>query len=681
MFRRSCLALVVALMLAPAATTAAVEPPLAVPPAGAQTWDIVSGGRKFGEAHRWTTPDGVRWARDTMSERSYDSDLEQQMRLSPDGILQSLSVRGSLPHGDAAESFSRTDGGYAYRSGADQGRGRGREGAFYVTMGGAMDSLFALIEALERAPGQTLELIPSGKAGLEPLTTLTVSHGGVTKLLTAELVTGLDLSPQPIWMDGGQVFATVGDLSVVPAGWEEVVPRLIEAQDAAMARRAPAVLAKVAPKLTGPIAFTHVRLYDADARRFRDDMTLVADAGRVTAVGPAQTTPVPAGARIVPGEGRTLLPGLWDSHKHYDGDASGALLLAQGITTVRDMGSVPAALQARRKRIDAGELLGPRIVPLLMIDGPGKDADFVAVIVADEAQAIAAVRRAKAEGYAGVKIYGSLDPRLIAPVAREAHRLGLRLQGHLPRTVRPLDAVRAGYDEITHMNFVLMQAMPDSVVDETFGLRQRHFGPGSLGGDVDLDAPAMKAALDEMAARHIAFDPTLALFEGFWATDAGEVTPAFRPLIGTLPPQFERNLHSGGLTLPAGVTRAQMRRGFAKLMQLTEALHRRGATVLAGTDGYGPELVRELELYVQAGFTPEDALAAATIDPARVMGLDAQTGSLARGKLAELVLVEGDPGHVIGDLRRVEWVMRDGRLMRGEDLRAAAGVSGAPKAK
>jgi cytosine/adenosine deaminase-related metal-dependent hydrolase len=679
----ACLAGLAAMLLAPvpAAAAAGATTPLATPPANAQTWDIVSGGRKFGLASRWTTPDGVRWARDTMSERSYNSDLEQRMRLSADGVPLSLSVRGSLPHGDAAESFSRLGGDYAYRSGADQGQGRGREGAFYVPMGGAMDSVFALVEALAKAPGHALDLIPSGRAELQPLTTLELVHDGKTRTLTAELITGLDLSPQPIWMDGDQVFAMVGDFSVVPTGWDDAAARLIAAQDAAMARRAPELIARIAAKLSRPVAFTHVRLYDSDARRFRDDMTVVVEAGRVASVGPAAAVKVPPGARIVAGQGKTLLPGLWDSHKHYGDDASGALLLAQGITTVRDMGSVPAALQTRRKRIDSGQLLGPRIVPLLLIDGPGKDADFVAVVVADEAEAIAAVRRAKAEGYFGVKIYGALDPALIAPVAREAHRLGLRLQGHLPRTVRPLDAVRQGYDEVTHMNFVLMQAMPDSVVDETFGLRQRHFGPGSLGGDVDLDAPAMKAALDEMVARHTAFDPTLAVFEGLWATDAGEVAPSYRPFLGTLPPQFERNLHTGGLTLPKDVTRAQMRRGFAKLKELTMELHRRGAPILAGTDGVGLELVRELELYVQTGFTPEDALASATIVPAQVMGLDAETGSLAGGKLADLVLVDGDPGHDIGDLRRVELVMRDGRLMGGEDLRTAAGLSGAPKAE
>jgi cytosine/adenosine deaminase-related metal-dependent hydrolase len=668
-------------LFAPATTVRAAEgptPPLATPPADAETWSIVSDGRRFGQATRWTTPEGVRWSRDTMSERSYKSDIEQQLRFAPDGSLQQLTARGASAHGDAAESFQRTPDGFTYRSAGDQGHGVGLAKGFYVPVGGTMDSLFALAESLARAPSHRLDLIPSGHAALEPLTTATVSHGGRTKTLTAELITGLDMSPIPVWMDGAKVFAMVGPMSIQPVGWEDVAPALAKAETAAMTRRAPQVLAQVAPKLTGPVAFTHVRLYDADARRFRLDMTVVVTAGRIVAEGPAATTPVPSGARIVAGTGKTLLPGLWDSHKHYGDDSTGALLLSQGITTIRDMGSIPAELQARRARIDAGELLGPRIVPLLLIDGPGPDADFTAVIVSNAAEAIGAVHRAKAEGYVGVKIYGSLDPALIAPVAREAHALGLRLQGHLPRTVRPLDAVREGYDELTHMNFVLMQAMPDSVVDDKVGLRQRHFGPGGLGGGVDIHSPTMTAALDEFIRRHTAFDPTLTVFEGQWATDAGEVAPAYRPFLGTLPPQAERGLKSGGLELPQGLSRAQMRRGFAKLEELTMELHRRGAPIQAGTDGLGLELVRELELYVQAGFTPQDAIAAATIVPATVMGLNHETGSLAVGKLAELVLVDGDPSHDVADLRKVDMVMRDGRLMRGEDLRAAAGLSGMP---
>jgi len=135
-----------------------------------------------------------------------------------------------------------------------------------------------------------------------------------------------------------------------------------------------------------------------------------------------------------------------------------------------------------------------------------------------------------------------------------------------------------------------------------------------------------------------------------------------------------------GFAVPAGVTRADWRASYRKLAGLVGAMHKAGVPIVAGTDGSGLELVRELELYVDdAGFTPAEALAAATIVPARLVGADAETGSIAVGKAADLVLVNGDPSRTIGDLRHTEVVMMDGKYMDADALRAAGGFAGKPR--
>ena len=138
-------------------------------------------------------------------------------------------------------------------------------------------------------------------------------------------------------------------------------------------------------------------------------------------------------------------------------------------------------------------------------------------------------------------------------------------------------------------------------------------------------------------------------------------------------------MEAGGLAPPPDLSRATMAKSFAKLRALVMELHRRGVPVLAGTDGYGLELVRELELYVAAGMKPAEALAAATIAPAKAYRLDGETGSIMVGKKAELALIDGDPSKRIGDLRQVEVVLREGRVMMADALRAAVGITGAPK--
>ena len=159
-------------------------------------------------------------------------------------------------------------------------------------------------------------------------------------------------------------------------------------------------------------------------------------------------------------------------------------------------------------------------------------------------------------------------------------------------------------------------------------------------------------------------------------------TPArfsFATYVGTLPAATERGFKSGGLPLPEGMTRDDGRASVKKMAQYVVKMRRAGVPIVAGTDGTGMEIVRELEMYVEGGLTPAEALATATIDAARNVGIDSRTGSIAAGKEADLVLIDGDPSKNIGDLRHVDQVMSDGVLMDGDALRAEAGYSGKPK--
>jgi imidazolonepropionase-like amidohydrolase len=243
--------------------------------------------------------------------------------------------------------------------------------------------------------------------------------------------------------------------------------------------------------------------------------------------------------------------------------------------------------------------------------------------------------------------------------------------------MRPKEAIDAGYDEITHIYFVAMQAMPDDVVDHSNGI-QRFQGIGRYAKDMDLDAEPMKSLIATMAQRKIAVDPTLVVAESILFAENGELSAAYAPYVGTLPPTVERSFRQGGFQPEAGTTRADFRASFQGLKALVGRMHRAGVPIVAGTDGSGLELVRELELYVEAGLTLEQALATATLIPARLVGADGHTGSITVGKDADLALVDGDPSRTIGDLRQVRTVLMDGKLMDADKLRAAVGVSGRP---
>jgi hypothetical protein len=249
-------------------------------------------------------------------------------------------------------------------------------------------------------------------------------------------------------------------------------------------------------------------------------------------------------------------------------------------------------------------------------------------VATSQEEAIALVRKAKENGFTGVKLYGTFNPAWLPATIAEALRLGLHVHGHIPAGIRPLEAVNDGYDEVTHINWIVMQAVPASVLPTDNGIG-RFEAPGRYAKDMDVNDPALTELISRMAAKHIYSDPTMVAFEGLYVPDNGDVSPAYAPFVGTLPPMVERGFRTGGFAVPKDLTRADYRASWAKMVQILNKMHQAGVPIVAGTDGSGLEIVHELEIYEQAGFTPAETLAAATIVPARLVRQDTRHWSRA----------------------------------------------------
>jgi len=669
----------IALLLATAALHAQVPTDqLAKAPQDARQFVILSVAGQHGKAFLWTDADGRRMSRESLLLRGQVWEQDQNVKLGSDGMPSEVVIRGVSPQGDAGETFAVTNGVATWKSPVDAGHAPYAT-AFYIPQGGPMSGGMQLfLETLLKSPDKTLHLLPGGRAHAERLTELKVGSGTNAQTVTAWAITGLSNSPTPIWATAdGKFFGAVFGLAVLPVGYEKDLVALTKAQDEALSERSPGLLKKLLHAPTGPVAFTHVRAF-LDGSKFAEDQTIVVDKGVITHVGPANSITVPKDAQVIDGKGRTLVPGLWDSHMHVGDDFSGPFLLSLGITSARDPGNDNALTLARARRRAAGQLLEPNVYASVLIDGKGPNTAQVATVVTSQDEAIAAVRKAKADGFRGIKFYGTYNPAWVAPAAAEAHKLGLHVHGHVPAGMRPSQAIASGYDELTHIYFVMMEAMPDDVVATSNGIN-RFDGIGRYAKDVNLDAPPMSTLIATMAQKKIASDPTLVVGESLFVPENGDLSPAYAPYVGTLPPAMERGFRQGGFAVPKDLTREDYRKSFQKLSDLVSTMHKNGIAIVAGTDGSGLELVRELELYVNAGFTPAEALAAATIVPARMNLVDKTTGSIAVGKAADLVLVEGDPSKQIGDLRNTRTVMMGGNLMDADALREASGFSGRPR--
>ena len=677
-FRRLLIALSIA--VSPAALSAAPVPKdqLMKPPADAAHYVVVSDAGKHGDMWRWTMSDrqiGYRWSQEL---RGWISEVDQLVKLGSDGSPSEITIRGITPSGDAAETFAIKDGKASWTSTADSGSARAK--GVYLPAGGVGLANESLVNLLAAAGSAGIDLLPSGHATLSIGPSLSIQGPSGAKQVKLAFVRGVLSSPLPIWLDDqNRYFADIGWISTIPAGYESSVKAMRDLQEKTTAEEVKAIAAHfLTPAAKAPVLFDNVRLFDAEKGAFLDNQAVLAQDGKIAAIGAAGSITVPTGGRTINGGGKTLVPGIWDSHMHIGDDWDVLSNMANGLTSFRSPGTMIDRAASVTKRRASGELLMGEPFISAIIDKKDPLAAQGSEVVSSEAETIAAVRKIKDAGLWGVKFYTSMNPAWIAPAAAEAHRLGLHVHGHVPATMRPSEAVKAGYDELTHLNFVVMEAMPKEVLDKA-NTRQRMEGPAKFFKDVDLDAEPMKGFIADLARRKTVIDPTIVIFEGMLTQDGGTPSPAYVPYMGIISPVLDRQFRSGGYPVVEGYTREDYRKSYAKMVQLVGKLHSAGVPIVAGTDGWGIEVIRELEIYQQAGFTPAEALQSATILPARVVGADKRTGSITVGKEADMVLVDGDVSKDLGALRRVVTVVSDGYVMDGDELRKAAGYGGRPK--
>jgi len=587
-----------------------------------------------------------------------------------DGVPVSEVVEGNDYMKDAvSETYALEDGTATWKSKAEQGSRKLQGPAFYVAMyGPPVDFALLARAALER--GGTIPLLPGGEARVAKVRELPAQAEGRSQPVTLYAVGGIDFSPAYVWLDrSGDLFASGGTWqAVVREGWEAAMPALIEAQEEADRERARGQAGRLAHRPGRKLVFHDADLFDSEWGRVVPHQDVVIDGTRIVTVAP--TGRPPAGAEVIECAGKTLIPGLWDMHAHVSGN-DGLLNLAAGVTTVRDLANDTDTLLARRKRIEEGTEIGTRIVMAGFMDGPGPYQGPTKVLVADEKTGREWVDRYAALGMVQIKLYSSLKPELVAPIAEEAHKLGLRVSGHVPAGLTAAQAVKLGYDEIQHVNFLVLNFMPDVKDTRT---PARFLEPAKRAGDLDLASGPVREFIDLLRDRHITLDPTLSVFENMFLDRPGTMAVGYRAIADRLPVQIRRGLLTGGIPVPAGMDE-KYQASWKKMLAFIRELYTAGVPIEAGTDAMaGFALHRELELDVQAGIPAPEVLRLATLGAARIMGFEHQLGSVRPGKLADLVLIDGDPAARISDVRKAVLTVKDGVVYRPAELYRELGV-------
>jgi imidazolonepropionase-like amidohydrolase len=653
------------------ATEPANPPPAA--PAKTLRYAFVTMGRPAGGAELSIAADGTRTSHFAFNDRGRGPDLTTTIKVDERGWPTSAHSTGvNYWKAPVEETVALTQGSISWTSTGESGSAPAERGYFAPVLG-PFDSSAMLARALARAPNQRLALLPAGEAWIDDETTLEVEVGGARRTLRRLALAGFGFAPELLWVDAdGELFASVSSWSsLIVAGAEPLIARLLEEDERWRQDRAGKLAAELTQKPPAAgLAITNARLFDSEKKQVREGITVVLVGDKITAVG-GRTTKIPAGAQVIDAAGRMLIPGLWDMHVHL-GDGDGLLDLAMGVTSVRDLGNTPAVLDPRVARFDAGTELGPRVLRAGLIDGPGELAAPTGAIAATAEEGIAHVDRFAKLGYQQIKLYSSLDPKLVPILARAAHARGLRVSGHIPQGMIASQAVEAGYDEIQHANMLFLNFLLKPG-DDTRG-PARFKVVAELGSTLDLTSRPVADFLALLLRKKTVLDPTVATFEAMFTSEPKDPDAALSPYFGRLPAQIERGARGGGLEATPE-QREIYRASHAAMGKLVKLAWERGVPIVAGTDSYaGLTLARELELYVAAGIPPADVLSIATIGAARVMNRQKELGSISVGKRADLVLLDGDPTKQIGDVRNASLVVSRGNLFDPARLFSAVGM-------
>jgi imidazolonepropionase-like amidohydrolase len=405
---------------------------------------------------------------------------------------------------------------------------------------------------------------------------------------------------------------------------------------------------------SGVLAIVGGKMVDVATGETTPDAVILVGNGKILKAGAKAAVAVPAGAKIIHAEGKTILPGLWDMHAHFEQAEWGPAYLAAGVTTVRDCGNEFNYINAVKRAIDDGAGIGPHILKAGIIDGPGPMGLGI-VRASTPQEARYAVQRYKDSGFVQIKIYSSVQPPILKVICDEAHRLGLTVTGHIPEGMNLKQGVDSGMDMVNHIQYL---------------------GPILARGKdrlTDWNDPKTEEGFAFLKEHGTVIDPTLGVFEMVFRSTRDSIT-GMEPAFATLPQPLQVLF----VTMGMPPTQAEKYKPYFKdLEKQVKALHDKGIPVVAGTDmGFpGYSVARELELYVEAGLTPLEAIRTATVVPALVMKLSGVSGSLMAGRSADIILVDGDPLHHIRDIRKVKMVIKDGKVYDPSQLHSLASFS------
>lgn len=597
--------------------------------------------------------------------------ITEKVEVDAEGIPTNWTITGRTTFGNPVnESYACTDGKASWQD--LTGPGSADACSFYIDQNGSPWGISLLARALLAVPDAQMAVLPGGTARIRARDTATYDGADGEVTVTTYEITGLSTDPAHITLDQDLNLFSVADprFAIVRKGYEAADEALRAEAERYSTQRFVEIQAKAARNFDGPVRIRNVRIFDPKTLALTEARDVVIYGERIASIEDLGSLPT-EGETVIDGAGGTLVPGMYEMHGHI-GQDNALMNIVAGVTSVRDMGNENEVLDGLIERIDEGIIAGPRISRSGFIEGKSEFSAATGEIAANEQAAIDLVRWYAARGYPQVKLYNSMNPEWANAVVGEAHDLGMRVAGHVPAFSTADAMIDAGFDEITHVN----QLMLGWVLNEGEDTRTLfRFTAMQRFPSLDLDGDLVQSTLDKMAEKGVAHDPTIAIHElGLTAID-GQVPAGSIDVFDNMPVNTQRYMKQALFGTENQAERDAYIAAFDTIIETLTLMNDKGILLVPGTDlGGSFAYHRELELFGKLGMSPAQVLRRATYDMAEYLNQDQELGSIEKGKYADFFLVPGDPTASLKEIKRIQMVVSNGTVYFPSDIYPFFGI-------
>lgn len=640
--------------------------------ASAQTYEyrVLFGGEDVGKLEVETDGDTSEIVYD-IKQNGRGPTIAETVQTGAGGIPINWTITGRTTFGNSVnESYTCTDGKAAWQD--STGPGSADTCTFYIDQNGSAWGVSLLAKALLNDPDLEMAVLPGGTARIKARETATYDGADGAVTATTYEITGLSTNPTHITLDEDLNLFSVASprFSIIRKGYETADEALRAEAERYSTQRFVEIQTQHARNFNSPVRIRNVRIFDPRTLALTEAKDVVVNGERIASIQRVGS-PLTAGETVIDGAGGTLVPGMYEMHGHI-GQDNALMNIVAGVTSVRDMGNENDVLDGLIERIEDGIIAGPRIVRSGFIEGKSEFSAATGEIAANEQEAIDLVRWYAARGYPQVKLYNSMNPDWADAVVGEAHELGMRVAGHVPAFSTADAMIDAGFDEITHVN----QLMLGWVLNEGEDTRTLfRFTAMQRFPSLDLDSELVQSTLNKMARKGVAHDPTIAIHElGLTAID-GQVPAGSVDVFDNMPINTQRSMKQALFGTNTQRERDAYVAAFDTIIATLTLMNEKGILLVPGTDlGGSFAYHRELELFAKLGMTPAQVLRRATYDMAEYLGQDQDLGSIEKGKYADFFLVAGDPTTDLKVIKSIQMVVSNGTVYFPSEIYPSFGI-------